>query len=122
MKKDNLNWQNDINRTEAKRSNCRNKLRTYKLFKSEHKTENYVTTSLSRSHRSAYVKFRAGVAPLRLETGRYEQLELNHRVCFHCKTEVESEEYVLTQCPLYNDMKDYPTSYQTSKSKAIVIK
>ena len=75
------------------------------LFKSEHKTENYVTTSLSRSHRSAYAKFRAGVAPSRLKIGRYEQLELHHRVCFHCQTEVESEEHVLAQCPLYNQLR-----------------
>ena len=107
--RDNLNWwndtRNDINRTEARRGNGRKKLRTYKLFKLEHKTENYVTTSLSRRHRSAFAKFRAGVAPLRLETGLCEQLELNHRVCFHCKMEVESEEHVLTLCPLYNDLR-----------------
>ena len=53
--RDNLNWWNDVNRTEAGRSNGRNKLRTYKLFKSDYRTENYVTARLSRSRRSAYV-------------------------------------------------------------------
>jgi hypothetical protein len=35
-------------------------------------------------YRSAYAKFRAGVAPLRIETGRYERFEVNERLCFNC--------------------------------------
>jgi hypothetical protein len=35
-------------------------------------------------YRSTYAKFRAGVAPLGIETGRYERLEVNERLCFNC--------------------------------------
>ena len=45
--------------------------------------------------RSAFAKFRAGVAPLRLETGRYENLAVNQRTCFNCRNMVESEHHVL---------------------------
>ena len=68
--------------------NGRNKLRSYMLFKSDYPEEKYVSIILPRSHRSSYAKFRMGVAPLRLETGRYEQLEGDRRVCFSCPNEV----------------------------------
>ena len=45
----------------------RNKLRTYKLFKSEFKPEPYVTMIMSRSNRSGLARFRCGVAPIRIE-------------------------------------------------------
>ena len=55
---------------------------------------------------SAYAKFRMGVAPLRIETGRYEGLEEENRLCFHCKDKVESEEHVLLHCPAYQDLRE----------------
>ena len=98
-------WLEAVSRIDARNGVGRNKLRTYKLFKLEYKTENYIRINLPRSLRSAYAKFRTGVAPLRLETDRYERLNLEQRVCFNCESEIESEEYVLTQCPLYNDLR-----------------
>ena len=35
---------------------------------------------MQRTHRSAFAKFRMGVAPLHIETGRYKRLEENERV------------------------------------------
>ena len=58
-----------------------------------------------KGHRSAYAKFRTGVSPLRVKTGRYEQIELERRVYFNCDTQVESEEHVLTQFPVYDDLR-----------------
>jgi hypothetical protein len=57
---------------------------------------------LNKKHRCALAKFRAGVAPIRLETGRYEGLEVDDRICPICKNETESEEHVITRCPSYN--------------------
>ena len=57
--------------------------------------------------RSAFAKFRTGVAPLRLETGRYENLAVNQRTCFNCKESVESEQHVLLKCPLYEDLREF---------------
>ena len=58
----------------AKTGEGGNKLRSYRLFKMEYKTENYLTCLLPGRHRSAFSKFRCSVAPLRLETGNWNFL------------------------------------------------
>lgn len=98
-------WRQDLDRQTSVSGSGRNKLRTYRLFKTEYKTEPYLNCVMSKAHRSAYAKFRCGVAPIRLETGRYERLEERERTCFHCKTVIENEEHVLLDCPLYNDLR-----------------
>jgi hypothetical protein len=58
-------------------------------------------------YRSAYAKFRAGA--LRIETARYERLEVNERLCFNCSrlgiNVVEDEKHVLFQFPSYADIR-----------------
>ncbi len=49
---------------------------------------------------------RCGVAPIRLETGRYEGLTEQERICTVCNMdEIESEMHVIICCPLYNDIR-----------------
>ena len=48
-----------------------------------------------------------GVAPIRLETGRYEGLSVEDKLCPLCELEPESEEHVLLKCVYYNDICDY---------------
>ncbi len=63
-------------------------------------------------HISAIDNFRCGVAPIRLETGHYEHLNVEERVCPICNTEVESEEHVLyTRCHVYIDFKNELYNY-----------
>ena len=81
-----------------------NKLRTYRTYKSSFETETYVKVWMPFAWRSSIAKFRTGVAPLRLETGRYEGLAVNQRTCFNCNENVESEQHVLLKCPLYEDL------------------
>ena len=50
-----------------------------------------------RSHRSALAKFRCGVAPIRSETGRYENLSVNERFCPFCLDCIEDVCHVI--CP-----------------------
>ena len=50
-------------------------------------------------------KFHTGVAPLRIETGRYESLPEAERTCTFCKDSVEDELHVLFDCPLYNEIR-----------------
>ena len=45
-------------------------------------------------HRSALSKFRCGVAPLTIETGRYINLPVSERTCPFCKDLVETEMHV----------------------------
>ena len=55
--------------------------------------------------RSALAKFRCGVAPIRIETGRYERLPLESRLCSQCNS-VENECHIICDCPLYEDLRN----------------
>ena len=57
-------------------------------------------------YRSAFAKFRCWVAPLRIETGRYEQLEVNDRKCPFCTQDVETELHALLKCKEYVDIRN----------------
>ena len=58
------------------------KLRTYKLFKHTYNTEQYLLQKMPQRHRSAFSKFRCGVAPLKIETGRYEKNKSRRKSLF----------------------------------------
>ena len=61
---------------------------------------------MSRQHRSAFAKFRCGVAPLALETGRYTNTPADSRFCTLCSSgSIESEAHVLLHCDLYKDIR-----------------
>ena len=86
--------------------NTKPKLRTYKLFKNTYESEPYVTRYLSRSSRSIFSQFRTGILPLRIETGRYNNVPLQDRLCVYCQEEeIEDEFHFLLECPLYTDMR-----------------
>jgi hypothetical protein len=93
-------WKVQVNRDYANnRVNRGNKLRRYRHLKSGIVAEEYVKYVMYFQHRSAMVKFRCGVAPIRIETGRYEGLDIESRTCFNCCNQVED---VLLQCPAYD--------------------
>ena len=89
--------------------NNNNKLRTYSIFKKDVGVmEPYLKLVDHRSKRSVLARFRMGVLPLRIETGRYE-LVLNNRgipvkfrVCQCCDlNKIEDEIHFLLECPCY---------------------
>jgi hypothetical protein len=83
-----------------------NKLRTYRLFKTELLSEEYLNINMPRQQRAAFVKLRCGVLPLEIETGRYNRVPLENRKCKLCNLDVvESEKHFLTECPLYDDIR-----------------
>ena len=84
----------------------RNKLRTYRMFKDSYMTEPYVSITVPKIYRSAYAKFRCGVAPIKIETCRYgiNRIPVNERLCESCES-VEDEYHVLMQCPKYDDIR-----------------
>ena len=59
-----------------------NKLRTYKQMKTDFHVEPYCLEILSLKHRGALAKFRSGTVPIKVETGRYQNLDLSDPV--HC--------------------------------------
>lgn len=60
---------------------------------------------MSSCHRTAFAKFRCGVAPIRLETGRDEGLPVDERVCPFCQIDVEDEMHVLLNCDIYDSIR-----------------
>jgi len=99
-------WLQTVNMQTARRGAGLNKLRTYNKFKQVFEVESYVLEgNMSRGRRSALAKFRCGVAPIRLETGRYENLSVDQRVCPFCATSVEDESHVILDCQTYADIR-----------------
>ena len=66
-----IKWAEIVNNDHGVSDRGGNKLRN-RLFKSLFETETYCKTIMSSTHRSVMAKFRNGVAPLRIETGRCE--------------------------------------------------
>lgn len=93
------------------------KLRSYRKYKLNFETEPYVSCYLSRYQRSLLAKFRLGILPLRIETGRFNlktdpitgkmrSLHINERVCQMCDLNViEDEEHFLLKCPCYEEIR-----------------
>ena len=98
------NWSSELNNVN-RANGGQSKLRTYRIFKSEYQSESYITANLPVHHRSALAKFRCGVAPIRIETGRYERLALEDRKCINCDA-IESEKHVICECLLYEDLRN----------------
>ena len=97
-------WNVAVTQPNSRNGQGRNKLRTYSQFKTEFRAEAYCKVILHLSHRSALSKVRWGVAPIRIETGRYENLPLNERECYFCDS-VEDEVHVLLDCSAYTEMR-----------------
>ena len=97
------NWYSDLMLQE------RSKLRTNRLFKQNYGTEKYLLTNIPGKYKSALAKFRCGVAPLKIETGRYEGIIVENRTCFNpgCSLVncIEDEKHVLLKCPVYADLR-----------------
>ncbi|XP_071167139.1 uncharacterized protein [Mytilus edulis] len=87
-------------------SDDKNKLRTYRMFKNVYGVENYLIFNIPGRYRSALAKFRCGVSPIRIETGRYENIDIENRLCFNCTDDVEDEKHVLLNCPVYSDIRN----------------
>jgi len=68
-------WKETVNSVKGKSGKGRNKLRRYCTYKQIFCVENYCLLIMPPKHRSALSKFRCGVAPIRIETGRYENLK-----------------------------------------------
>ena len=91
--------------------NERSKLRIYRLFKNDSFKEKYLSVNMSGKYKSSFSKFRCGVAPLKIETGRYEGVSIENRTCFNniCNVNncIENEKHVLLEFAVYADLRCY---------------
>ena len=99
-------WLDKLSRVNAINGNGLNKLRTYRKFKKTFQMEPYVLI-VNRRQRQAFAKFRCGVAPIRIETGRFVGESVNERVCKICNSgEIEDEEHCLIRCKTYESIRN----------------
>ena len=81
------------------------------MFKNEYSKENYLLKNIPGRYKNVFAKFRCGVAPLKIETGRYEGILPENRLCFnnafHMNNCIEGEKHVLLYCPVYEDLRQY---------------
>ena len=90
------------------------KLRTFILFKNVYRPEPYIKMKISRRRRSLMSRFRSGILPLEVETGRYAPIydqsikknrkrKPSERICKICdQKETEDEFHFLCICPKYS--------------------
>ena len=76
-------------------SNDNRKLRTYRKFEFLCDAENHLIRNIPGKFRTAISKFRCGVALVRIEAGKYENVWVVNTVYFNYK---EDEHHVLLQC------------------------
>ena len=85
-----------------------NKLRTYRQYQSDFKTEHYVKCNMDRGHRRVLAKFRSCNLPLAIETGRYNRPKtpVSERLCNYCHMDsIEDETHFLVDCEFYSDLR-----------------
>ena len=83
------------------------KLRLFKqLVKDERNPQVYVKLNINASERSLLSQLRMGILPIRLETGRFNNLKIDDRVCMICNNgEIEDEIHFLFSCNKYEDIR-----------------
>ena len=78
-------------------SNDNRKLRTYRKFEFLCNAENHLIRNIPGKFRTAISKFRCGVALVRIEAGKYENVWVVNTVYSNYKV-IEDEHHVLLQC------------------------
>jgi len=102
----NLFYEAKSNRETLVEINSKQKLRTFRLFKDNVSTEGYVKHSVHRKKRSLMAQFRLGVLPLKIETGRYQNIPEEERTCDSCSNTIENEIHFMFDCPQYSATRD----------------
>ncbi len=83
------------------------KRRTYRMYKHDLCTEEYVKMNLTGTTRSFIAQFRIGILPLHIETGRFVETKPEDRICFICNMEPETEIHFMFKCPLYMHFRNH---------------
>ncbi len=69
------------------------KLRTFQEIYNEQNYKGIVYSRLSRRQRSLVVKFKTGILPLGIETGRFNDTPIENRLCCICDDALLEDEY-----------------------------
>jgi hypothetical protein len=99
------NWTDNLNDDKRVNPNSKNKLRTYRKFKSIFKLEPYLLFE-TKQHRKLLTKFRISAHNLNIEKGRYIGTKVEDRICNLCKNNIEDEVHFLITSPLLEKFRE----------------
>jgi hypothetical protein len=103
----NQQWRQSIFTDERRVHGQKNKLRSYRLFKSHFKREPYIDQVSNITDRNNLIKLRTSSHKLAIETGRYNNIPVDQRLCTMCEgNEVEDEIHFITQCHKYHQQRE----------------
>lgn len=91
-------WYSEVNNS--------SRLKSYSIFKHAFDLETYLKILPDGKYKIALTKFRISAHNLMIETGRYENLDQNRRICKSCSMGVlENEFHFLLVCPNYRNLR-----------------
>ena len=79
------------------------KLRSYVMLKNIFKSERFVKMAHSKMSCSIFPQLRLGILPLEIETGRFQNISSESRMCHFCKNEIEDELHFVCVFPVYSN-------------------
>ena len=72
---------------------------------------------LSKEHRSFLTKIRISAHSLNIETGRYNSIPREQRLCTFCLSLVEDEKHFILHCPKHQNIRNsYNTLFQSIRT------
>ena len=82
------------------------KLSFYKTIKNNYSPSTYLDLTRKDPLRKTLVKLRISCHKLRIETGRYDNIPRNERICNFCNcNKIEDETHFLLDCPAYSQVR-----------------
>ena len=97
------------------------KLSFYHSIKNNYSPSAYLDSTRKISMRRTLVKVIIGCHNLRVETGRYDKIPLNERICPLCSGDkIEDKTLLLFACQRYFSMRDIIIPFQTLKQKLMI--
>ena len=83
------------------------KLSFYYTFKKNYSLSAYLDLTKKNPSRKSLVKLRISSHKLRIETGRYDKIPRDERLCSLCNcNKIEDETHFLLDCPSYSSIRD----------------
>ena len=83
------------------------KLSFYCTIKDDYSPSPYLVLTRKNPSRKALVRFRISSHQLRIETGRYEKIPRDERICYFCTgNKIEDENHFLLDCKAYSQIRD----------------
>ena len=91
-------WYSEINNS--------SRLESYCFFKHNFELEKYLTLNIDQKYKLALTRFRTSSHSLLIETGRYENIPREQRICQSCNIyKIENEFHFLLVCPKYRELR-----------------